>query len=106
MIVIKVLLLAFIQNIAFSITSRSRNRNNMSYHLVAALGSNGIWFLTMRELVKSDLTLQLMLPYMVGTVTGSLVGVKISMFIERWLLASSDDHLKERKHASSQSKEK
>lgn len=85
--------LAFIQNISFSIVSRSRNRNNLKYHLIAAGFSNTIWFLTFRMLVRGDMNFYLFLPYVVGTMTGSVFGVKISMFIERLLGASADAHL-------------
>lgn len=87
-------LLAFFQNVSFSVVSRSRNRNNLTYHLFAAVASNGVWFLTFRQLVKADMDLMLFIPYTIGTVAGSLCGVKISMIIERWLGADSDGHLK------------
>jgi len=86
--------LAFIQNISFSIVSRSRNRNNVRYHLIAATFSNTVWFLTFRQLVKSEMNFILFMPYVLGTVVGSCCGVKISMFIERLLKASADEHLK------------
>lgn len=37
---------AFIQNMAFTFSSRSRNSGDASYHRWAAIGSNGIWFIT------------------------------------------------------------
>jgi|GEM_PF-2909648 len=86
--------LSFVQNVSFSIVSRSRNRDNNTYHLIAAFFSNGIWFLTMRYLVRADLTMALFLPYCLGTVTGSLAGVRVSMWIERMLGAGADTHLK------------
>ena len=86
--------LAFVQNVSFTITSRSRNRDNTTYHILASIFSNGLWFLTMRELVKSDLTLQLLPFYIGGTVIGSVTGAKVSMWIERIIGASSDGHLK------------
>ncbi len=89
-----ILALAFIQNISFSIVSRSRNRDNVKYHLIAATFSNTIWFLTFRELVKADMNFILFLPYVLGTVLGSCFGVKISMRIERFLGASAESHLK------------
>lgn len=91
--VLLILVLAFVQNVSFSVVSRSRNRDNMAYHLIAAFFSNTIWFLTMRELVLSDMTVYLFLPYTIGTVSGSLAGVKVSMWIERLLNARSDSHL-------------
>lgn len=89
-----IMALAFAQNVSFSIVSRSRNRDNMTYHLVAAVLSNGVWFLTFRELVQADMTFVLFLPYTIGTVSGSLLGAKVAMVIERWLGATSDGHLR------------
>lgn len=88
--------LAFIQNISFSIVSRSRNRNNMKYHLIAAFFSNTIWFLTFRALIKGDMNFILFMPYCLGTMCGSLCGVRISMFIEKLLGAEADGHLKKK----------
>lgn len=90
---LSLLLLAFAQNTAFSVVSRSRNRDNMTYHIIASLFSNGIWYLTFRELVTADMTLALFPAYCTGTVLGSVFGVKVSMVIERWLGAASDSHL-------------
>lgn len=86
--------LAFFQNVAFTLTSRSRNRDNKTYHMIAACGSNGIWFLCMRELVTSDMSLALIVPYIVATVAGSVSGVTISMWIEKKLGATADGHIK------------
>ena len=88
-----ILVLAFFQNISFSIVSRSRNRNNMTYHMIAAVGSNVIWFLTFRQLMLGEMTWILLPGYTIGTVAGSILGVRISMYIERLLDAKSDDHL-------------
>lgn len=82
--------LAFVQNIAFTMVSRSRNRDNMTYHATASVLSNGLWFLTIRELVLADLTVWLMIPYIIGTVSGSLLGASISMKIERAIGAKAD----------------
>lgn len=94
LIALKILGLAFLQNVSFSIVSRSRNRNNKKYHIIAALFSNSIWFLTFRELVLGDMNYLLFLPYVLGTVIGSTFGMSISMKIEKWLGASADGHLK------------
>jgi hypothetical protein len=87
-------LLAFAQSVSFSLVSRSRNRDSIAYHVVASILSNAIWFLTFRHLVLADMNLGLFIPYTIGTVSGSVYGVKVSMVIERWLGASSDSHLK------------
>lgn len=95
--ILKILALAFIQNTSFSMVSRSRNRDNLNYHIIASLFSNTLWFLTMRELVLADLKWYLLIPYAIGTVSGSVYGAKLSMKIERWLGASADGHLKQNK---------
>lgn len=89
MTALTVLLLAYVQNIAFAMVSRSRNRDNMTYHAITATISNGIWFLTMRELVVMDMTLSLILPYILGTVAGSLTGASVSMRIEKLIGAKT-----------------
>ena len=89
-----IMLLAFVQNISFSLVSRSRNRDNMKYHIIASGFSNTIWFLTFKELIFHEMSLWILPFYMLGTITGSVFGVKISMKIERWLGATSDGHLK------------
>ena len=91
---VTLMLLAFAQSISFSIVSRSRNRNNITYHVIASIFSNGIWFLTFRSLVLNEMNFMLFIPYTVGTVGGSVTGVKISQWIEKILHAESDSHLK------------
>lgn len=67
------------------------------YHMIAASFSNLIWYATLRELVTADMTPVLAIPYTIGTVAGSVVGVKVSMWIERKIGADSDSHLKAEK---------
>lgn len=88
--IVIMVLMAFAQNVSFTIVSRSRNRNHMTYHLVAAIFSNGVWFATMKYLVISqDMTWVLFFPYTIGTVSGSVFGQAISMRIEKWLGATA-----------------
>jgi hypothetical protein len=91
---LSILILAFAQNVSFSIVSRSRNRSSMRYHLIASVASNGMWYATMGMLMDRKMTVDFFFPYTAGTVAGSLCGVWISMRIERWLGAESDSHLK------------
>jgi hypothetical protein len=86
--------LAFIQNVSFTLVSRSRNRDNLTYHGLCATASNVVWFLTFRELVRADMDWILLVPYTVGTVSGSLFGVKVAMMIEKVLGATADGHVK------------
>lgn len=92
--IIKLMILAFAQSVSFSVVSRSRNRNNITYHIIAATFSNLIWFLTFRELVTNNMNFVLLIPYTIATVGGSVSGVKISQWIEKLLHAESDSHLK------------
>ncbi len=86
---------AFAQNVTFSLVSRARNRDNFTYHLIAAIGSNGVWFLTFRQLVTAGMTWGLFVPYTIGTVAGSLFGSRVAMLIEKLIGATSDSHVKE-----------
>jgi hypothetical protein len=93
--ILVMVILAFCQNTSFSIVSRSRNRNSKTYHFIAALFSNGVWFATMKYLiVTKEMTWLLFVPYTIGTVSGSVTGQAISMWIEAKLGLGSDDHLK------------
>jgi hypothetical protein len=82
------------QNTAFSLVSRARNRDNHYYHATASVFSNGIWFLTIKYMIDLDMAAWLILPYIAGTVTGSLFGATLSMKIEKLIGATSDGHLK------------
>ncbi len=84
-----ILALAFIQNVAFSMVSRSRNRDNMTYHAVCSVFSNGIFYVTLHYLVVADLTFWLAIPYIIGTVSGSIFGAKVSMRIEKLIGAKT-----------------
>lgn len=94
--ILTLLALSFIQSISFSLVSRSRNRNNIPYHIIASIFSNGVWFLTFKLLVVNNMDIILFIPYCIGTVIGSVLGVKISMYIEKLLHATSDSHLREK----------
>ena len=83
MSILAILFLAFVQNVSFTMVSRSRNRDNMVYHSICSVFSNSLWFLTMHLLVITDLSWVLFIPYVTGTVIGSLTGAKISMYIEK-----------------------
>lgn len=84
--------LAFLNNFAFAFVSRSRNRDNMTYHAAASLFSNLVWFATMDKLVESGFTLEYAIPYTIGTIFGSISGVKISMKIEKKFNIKSDEN--------------
>jgi len=57
----------------------------MLYHAGASVLSNGIWFACMGILVVADMNFTLFIPYLIGTVLGSLFGAKLSIKIESLL---------------------
>ena len=44
--------LSFVQNMAFTAVSRSRNSGDTKYHFKVALASNGVWFATQVFILK------------------------------------------------------
>jgi hypothetical protein len=89
MMFLNIFLLALAQNVSFSMVSRSRNRDNMAYHAICSVFSNGLWFATMHMLVATDLSFMMAIPYIAGTVIGSIGGAKISMKIEKLIGAKA-----------------
>ena len=81
------------QSISFSLVSRSRNRNNIAYHAIASIFSNGIWYLVFRHITQADMQPSYAPAYVSGSVFGSLIGVGASMKIEKILGAVSDEHV-------------
>jgi hypothetical protein len=47
--------------------------------------------------LMTDMSLMVLPAYMIGTISGSVLGVKISMKIESWLGATSDGHINNKK---------
>lgn len=88
-----VMALAFIQNVSFSLVSRSRNRDHAGYLVATSVFSNLVWFLCMKLLILSDMSLLILPSYVIGATAGSLFGARLSMKIEKILGASSDAHL-------------
>ncbi len=91
-IVILIIAVSFIQNVSFSMVSRARNRDNMYYHGICSVFSNGLWLVTL-GVVGSELIINanywMAIPYIIGTVAGSLFGAKVSMKIEAYLGATT-----------------
>jgi hypothetical protein len=83
-------ILALGQQISFSLVSRSRNRANLTYHMIASVFSNGVWFLTYRQMNNNDWNWRNYPVYATGGSLGSVTGVGISMNIEKALNITSD----------------
>lgn len=86
----QLMFLAFFQNVAFLLVSRARNRNNSNYHFIAAVLSNGVWFMTYSYMVPRGMPWLMLVPFLSGTVLGSLFGAGVSQKIEKWLGLSAE----------------
>jgi len=75
--------LAFIQNIAYSLQSRSATRNSNLYHMLAGVSSSLIFFAMREFLITRSLPFILMPAYVFGTVFGSMHGKRISQKVEK-----------------------
>jgi hypothetical protein len=76
--------LTVLQNASFTLVSRARNSSSILYHGSAAVLSNGIWLLVIRQVVMNMNSTTLMLTYLCGSVTGSVFMHWIAMrFIEK-----------------------
>lgn len=64
--------LTILQNASFTLVSRARNSDNLSYHTIASVLSNGIWLLVIRHVVTNFDNWILMVTYIVGAVIGSI----------------------------------
>ena len=86
--------LALADNLTFSVLRRSRNTNNVAYHIIASIAKGTVWYLLFRELSLSKMALGFFPQYCFGSVLGGLIGQDVSLRIERLIGASADDHLK------------
>jgi len=90
-----IMVLCAIMGTMFSMVSRSRNRDNMVYHVTASAGAQTVYLLVLKQLIESSVAPSIMPFYIAGMVVGSVSGAKISMYVEKWLIASADGHLEE-----------
>ena len=84
--------LLIIQNAAFTWVSRARNSGSYGYHAIAAVFSNGVWFVSQFILIGMiakpgmpfSAALSMGLVYISGTVCGSVLMHWVSVrFLER-----------------------
>jgi hypothetical protein len=76
--------LAFIQGVAFSVASRSRNTDSLRYHFAASLVSHFVWFACMREVIVAGMGFGDAVAYACGASAGSVAGQRASMAVEQW----------------------
>ena len=73
------LFLVILQNASFTLVSRARNSSSLLYHGIASVLSNGIWLLVIKNVVQNFDNVNLMIVYLIGSVTGSLLMHYVSM---------------------------
>lgn len=64
--------LTILQNASFTLISRARNSNSISYHAIASIISNGIWILVIKNVVSNFNKPDIMISYLIGSVIGSV----------------------------------
>lgn len=82
--------LATVQNVSFMVVSRAGNRDNVFYHVIAAIFSNGVWFLTLKKLYLENLEWPFIIPFAMGGTSGNLLAYNISVQIEYRIGARAD----------------
>lgn len=70
---LKMFLIVVLQNAAFTWVSRARNSGSYSYHAIAAVFSNGIWLIVIRQVVINFENTWIQIAYLLGAVTGSVL---------------------------------
>lgn len=76
--------LTILQNASFTLVSRARNSNSITYHTIASVLSNVIWLLVIRNVVTNFCNITLMITYLLGSVIGSVSMHYFSMkYIEK-----------------------
>lgn len=70
--IFKMIGLTILQNASFTLISRARNSNSISYHAIASVLSNGIWLLVIKNVVSNFDKPELMISYLIGSVIGSV----------------------------------
>lgn len=89
-VAILLIVLSFGQNVAYSLQSRASTRTSNLYHLLASVLASLVFFATLRLLILSDVTLLYLAPYILGTMLGSVLGTKLSIWIEARIGAIAD----------------
>ncbi|MCC6404862.1 MAG: hypothetical protein IT405_00540 [Candidatus Yanofskybacteria bacterium] len=87
---ITVMGLAYLQNTAYGLQSRSANRNSNAYHVLAALAASFTFFWSLRLLVRNELPPALLAPYVFATILGTLHANTLSIRIESALGLSAE----------------
>lgn len=77
--IIKMFALVVLQNASFTLVSRARNSDSLTYNAIASVLSNGIWLLVISKVVKNFNSPKMMIAYLLGSVVGSVAMHYVSM---------------------------
>jgi hypothetical protein len=78
-------LMTILQNASFTLVSRARNSDSILFHGLAAVASNGVWFIVVNRVVKSTDSLLAGVVYTIAAVVGSIGMHYLSMkYFEKW----------------------
>lgn len=73
-----------LQNASFTLVSRARNSGSLGFHAAAAVLSNAVYLLVLRQVVQHLDSTTLLMAYLAGSVAGSVAMHWLSMrFLER-----------------------
>lgn len=81
-LIIKMFFMVLLQNASFTLVSRARNSSSILYHAGAAVLSNGIWIIVVRQVIKNPDNWILITTYVIAAVIGSIGMHYITM---RWI---------------------
>lgn len=81
---------SILQFASFVFVSRLRQRGSIFWHSLAALGSNGAWYITMGILSQSKAYWLLFVPYIIGVIVGRTTGSSWAQYIEQKFQLKSD----------------
>ena len=77
--ILVILGLTILQNASFTLVSRARNSDSITFHAIAAVLSNGIWLIVFRQVQMNVDLWYFQIAYIVGAVIGSIWMHHISM---------------------------
>lgn len=92
--VVYLMVLAYFSNASYSMVSRSGVRDSALYHAFTILLSNILFYSVLHQLVRSNLSIALFIPYTVATVWGTFTGAVTSRKIEQFFGITTDTEKK------------
>lgn len=91
--ILKMLFFCILQNASFTLVSRARNSPSITFHIIAAILSNGTYLLVLRNVVTALDNTPVMIAYVVGSVVGGVIMHKLSMkYFEKWKWFAGKKH--------------